>query len=115
SIPGVRFRPIHIKPFYSTYKGENISGVECYITDRNIAPLTLIQFYVMQELAAMYPDHNPLAISDAKRHAMFDKVCGSKEIRRRFAGKCRVDDMKSYWDKDVEPFRRASSRYYLYK
>ncbi len=115
SIPGVRFRPIHIKPFYSTYKGENISGVECYITDRNIAPLTLIQFYVMQELAAMYPDHNPLAISDAKRHAMFDKVCGSKEIRRRFSVKCRVDDMRSYWDKDVEPFRRASSRYYLYK
>lgn len=114
-IPGVCFRPIHYKPFYSTYKGENVSGVECYVVDKVAAPLTLIQFYVMQELAAMYPDHNPMAISDVKRHAMFDKVCGSKQIRKLFSKNCRVDDMRSYWEKDVEPFRKASAPYYLYR
>lgn len=114
-IPGVRFRPIHIKPFYAVDKGENIQGVEIYVTDKDVAPLTLIQFYVMQELAAMYPDRDPLAAADATRLVMFDKVCGSKEIRRRFTKAHRVDDMRSYWDKDVEAFRSASSKYYLYK
>ena len=38
-IPGVMFRPIHIKPFYSTGKGENLQGVEIYVTDAEAAPL----------------------------------------------------------------------------
>ena len=36
-IPGVMFRPIHIKPFYSTGKGENLQGVEIYVTDAEAA------------------------------------------------------------------------------
>ncbi len=114
-LPGLRFRPIHIKPFYSTNKGENIQGVEVYVTDPEEAPLSLVQFYVMQELADMYPDHKLFDIADEGRFNMFDKVCGSKEIRRRFTKNYRVDDILPYWNKDVEAFRAASSPYYLYK
>ena len=57
NLPGLMFRPIHIKPFYSFGKGENMQGVEVYVTDLEKAPLSLTQFYVMQELARMYPDH----------------------------------------------------------
>lgn len=114
-LPGLRFRPIHIKPFYSTNKGENIQGVEVYVTDPEKAPLSLVQFYVMQELAEMYPDHKLFDIADEGRFNMFDKVCGSKEIRRRFTKNYRVDDILPYWNKDVEAFRAASSPYYLYK
>lgn len=114
-LPGLRFRPIHIKPFYSTNKGENIRGVEVYVTDPEKAPLSLVQFYVMQELAEMYPDHKLFDIADEGRFNMFDKVCGSKEIRRRFTKNYRVDDILPYWNKDVEAFRAASSPYYLYK
>ena len=56
NIPGVKFRPIHIKPFYSTGQGENLEGVEMYVTDVEKAPLSLIQFYVMEQLAADYPE-----------------------------------------------------------
>lgn len=114
-LPGLRFRPIHIKPFYSTNKGENIQGVEVYVSDPEKAPLSLVQFYVMQELADMYPDHKLFDIADEGRFNMFDKVCGSKEIRRRFTKNYRVDDILPYWNKDVEAFRAASSPYYLYK
>ncbi len=114
-LPGLRFRPIHIKPFYSTNKGENIQGVEVYVTDPEKAPLSLVQFYVMQELADMYPDRKLFDIADEGRFNMFDKVCGSKEIRRRFTKNYRVDDILPYWNKDVEAFRAASSPYYLYK
>lgn len=115
-IPGVMFRPIHIKPFYSTGKGENLQGVEIYVTDAEAAPLTLVQFYVMQELAAMYPDHRVMDTPEAaKRFDMFDKVTGSKQIRRLFTKRHSVADMAPYWNKDVEPFRAASSKYHLYK
>ena len=115
-IPGVMFRPIHIKPFYGTGKDQNLQGVEIYVTDAQAAPLTLIQFYVLQELADMYPDRRVMDAEDAaKRFGMFDKVVGSKNIRSLFTPRHRVEDMIDYWNKDVEPFRAASSKYYLYK
>lgn len=114
-IPGVMFRPIHIKPFYGTGQGENLQGVEIYVTDPEAAPLTLIQFYILQELAEMYPDRRVMEREEAsKRFDMFDKVVGSKQIRQLFTPRHRVEDMKAYWDKDVEPFKAASSKYHLY-
>lgn len=114
-LPGVKFRPIYTKPFYSFGKGENMQGVEVYITDKDAAPITLIQFYVMQELARLYPDHKPFETCNPKRHDMFDKVVGSKNIRKIFGKNYKVADMEGYWNKDVEPFRQASSKYHLYE
>lgn len=115
NIPGVNFRPIHIKPFYSTGQGKNLQGVEIYITDREKAPLTMIQFYAMEVLADMYPQGRVFENADEKRFDMFDKVCGSKEIRKRFSKHYKVADIMDYWNKDNESFRRKSSKYYLYK
>jgi len=114
-LPGLRFRPIHIKPFYSFGKGGHLQGVEMYVTDLQAAPLSLVQFYVMQELAAMYPDHKAFETCDQKRHNMFDKVTGSKNIRRMFGRRYRVGDIAPYWDKDAAAFKEKSSKYYLYK
>lgn len=114
-IPGVKFRPIHIKPFYAKFAGENIQGVETYITDPDAAPLSLIQFYVMQELADMYPDHKAFDVATESRLKMFDKVTGSKQIRELFGKNYRVDDMRPYWDKDVEAFKARKAKYHLYK
>jgi uncharacterized protein YbbC (DUF1343 family) len=114
-LSGVKFRPIHIKPFYAVGKDSNIQGIEAYITDVNAAPLSLLQFYVMQELAVMSPTHKVFENADTKRFNMFDKVCGSKEIRRRFSQRYSVADIIEYWNKDVERFKTVSSKYYLYK
>ena len=114
-LPGLMFRPIHIKPFYAVGKGENLQGVEVYVTDVNVAPLTLTQFYVMQELADMYPDHKPFELAEKSRLNMFDKVTGSKEIRRCFGSDYKVADMIEYWNKDNDAFRKASEQYHLYK
>lgn len=114
NLPGLMFRPIHIKPFYAVDQGKNIQGVELYVTDVNVAPLSLTQFYVMEALADMYPDHKPFEVGDKSRFNMFDKVCGSKEIRRRFSENYKVADIEGYWNKDIESFRDASKKYHLY-
>lgn len=114
SIPGVMFRPIHIKPFYAFGKGEAMQGVEYYITDKEAVPLTLIQFYVMQEAAKLHPDHKTFEVGNKDRFAMFDKVVGSKEIRKRFCERYQVEDILPYWNKDAEPFRQATKKYLLY-
>lgn len=115
NIPGVAFRPIHIKPFYSTGQGKNLQGVEIYITDREKAPLSLIQFYAMEAMAELYPEGKIFDNADEKRFGMFDKVCGSKEIRKRFSKNHKVADMIDYWNKDADSFRNASAKYHIYK
>ena len=115
NIPGTEFRPIHYKPFYAIFKGENLHGVEVYITDAEAAPLTLIQFYIMQELAALYPSHKAFAKATQTRLSMFDKVCGSPKIRMYFSERYKVADMKDYWEKDVEGFKARSEIYHLYE
>lgn len=115
NLPGLKFRPIYIKPFYAVGQGQNLQGVELYVTDVEAAPLSLTQFYVMQELAQMYPDRKAMEKADPKRFNMFDKVCGSKEIRKRFGKNHKVADIVEYWNKDNESFRKASSAYYLYR
>ena len=117
NLPGMMFRPIHIKPFYSVGQGKNLQGVEVFVTDKEKAPLSLTQFYVMQELADMYPEKAVFkeGNADPKRFSMFDKVSGSKQIRERFSKNHKVADIIDYWNKDSEAFKASSAKYHIYK
>ena len=115
-LPGVKFRPIHVKPFYSTGQGRNLQGVQFYVEDTPESSLTLIQFYAMQELAKLYPEKKIFeTTTDKSRFSMFDKVCGSDQIRLRFGKRYQVSDIIDYWNKDVQSFKQKSSKYYLYR
>lgn len=114
-VPGVIFRPIYLKPFYSVGQGQQLQGVQVHITDYARAPLSPLQFLVMQEVARLWPDRAVFDHADKGRFAMFDKVCGSRQIRERFTKTNRWEDIRPYWEKDVESFRRLSKKYYLYR
>ena len=87
--------------------------MQTYITDVDAANLTLTQFYFLQVIHEMYPQVE-LFEQNTKRYAMFDKVCGTKEIRERFTRRYKVEDMADYWNKDADAFRERSAKYYLY-
>ena len=114
-LPGVIFRPIYLQPFYGAYKGQNIQGVQFHITDFEKVPLTEIQFYVVQEAVALYPDHKLFTDEFRNRFNMFDKVCGSDKIRELFGKNYRWEDAKAYWDKDVDAWKKLSKKYWLYR
>lgn len=114
-LPGVEFRPIYLKPFYSIGKGEQLQGVQVHLTDVQAAPLAEIQFRVMEAIAALWPKRAVFDRAHPERFNMFDKVCGSKQIRLRFSKANQWADISDYWYKDVESFRQLSKKYYLYK
>ena len=114
-LPGVLFRPIFLKPYYAVGQGKNYSGVQFYLTDYKKVRLTEIQFYVMQEMASMYPDKKCFGTATENRFDMFDKVCGSDQIRLLMSKNMKVDDMLAYWRKDETAFRKLSMKYWLYK
>ncbi len=113
-IPGVAFRPITFKPGYSKHAGTNLSGVEVYIMDPEIAPLTLINFYLLQETEAMRPGLRLLDKEKPARLSMMDKVIGDRRVRQQFSRRYRVDDILTLWNKDVETFTATKKKYHLY-
>lgn len=114
-LPGVVFRGLHYKPYYSVFKGENIQGVQIHITDYEKVALSEIQFYIVQEMMRLWGNqHDWFAECDQKRFSMFNKVCGTDKIKELFGKRYRWEDAKAYWDKDVEKYREESSKYYLY-
>lgn len=112
---GVMFRPIYFTPFYSVGEGQNMQGVQVYITDYKKIKLCEIQFYVLQEMKKLYPEHDLFKLENSSRINMIDKVCGSKQIRNLFSQHYKWSDAKGYWDKDEKIFRTVAKKYYLYK
>ena len=113
-LPGLEFRPIYYKPYYSTFQGELCQGVQIHILDYEKARLSEVQFLVVQELMRLWPEKDWFQLCNQKRFGMFDKVCGTNKIREMFGKRYRWEDIREYWYKDVEAYRAASSKYYLY-
>lgn len=114
-LPGVVFRAIHYRPYYGVSKGDLIHGVQVHITDLQKAPLSLVQFYVLQVAHELNPDKNVFEMCDKSRLDMFDKVCGTNKVRLAFEKRFKVEDIVDLWTKDVEPFRNRAKKYYLYR
>lgn len=110
-IPGVAWRTIHYKPFFGSDQGKLLHGVQYFFTDYEAAPLTLINFYVMQAIHKLWPGHNPY---EGKVNRTHDIVCGTDYIRKTFGRNFLVSDIARYWMKDAEAFRERSKKYYLY-
>lgn len=113
NLPGVAFRTIWYKPFSGSQAGRLIQGVQYFFTDFDVAYITEVQFYVMQAVARLYPDHCPFGPGTTA--GSFDKVCGSDFVRTAFSRRHLVSDIKDYWEADVPAFRDLSGKYYLYE
>lgn len=114
NLPGLAFRPIHYTPFYAMGKGTRLQGVQVHITDRDRATLSEVQFYVIQELASLYPQHKVFDEAEQSRLNMVDKVCGTSQIRQLFTRRYRWEDARDYWNKGVGAFKQLSRKYYIY-
>lgn len=113
-IAGLSFRPISFTPSYGRFKERNLHGVHIAITDYSRASLMSVQFLCLQVHHELYPERNPFAMADSSHLAMFDKVCGTDQVRKRFVRRMKFSGIKNFLEKDLRTFRATSRRYYLY-
>ena len=111
-MPGVSFRTIWYKPISGSLKGQLVKGLQFFFTDYQNARLTEVQFMVMQAINEIYPDKR--AFEMVSGIGLFDKVCGTDQIRLEFMKDYRFDSIKEYWRKDEAAFRELSQKYYMY-
>jgi uncharacterized protein YbbC (DUF1343 family) len=48
------------------------------------------------------------------RDAMFDKVCGTDGIRKRFEENRPIEEIISFWESDTDDFKKLRAEYLLY-
>jgi uncharacterized protein YbbC (DUF1343 family) len=115
NIPGVNFRPVHYKPYYSVSQGKIVHGVQIHLTDAGKAPLSLLQFYMLQEAHKLWPEKNVFSLCEKSRLGMFDKVCGTDKVRLAFTKDFTVNSILDIWTKDIDGFKQKAEKYFLYR
>lgn len=91
-----------------------VHGVQIHLTDVRKAPLSLIQFYILQEAHKLWPEKDIFAMSEESRHEMFDKVCGTDQVRTEFTKNWTIDSIPDLWTGDIPGFRKKVKPYLLY-
>jgi uncharacterized protein YbbC (DUF1343 family) len=112
-VPGVIFRPVHYKPYYSVSQGKMVHGVQIHITGNEV-PLSLLQFYILQESHKLWPEKDVFSMCDKSRIDMFDKVCGTDKIRLEFTKTWTVKSIEGLWMNEIPAFRKRAEKYFLY-
>lgn len=111
-LSGVHFRPLYYRPYYGPYDGETLGGVHVVLIDAARAELTAIQFHIMDAVRALYPKVDFFA---KNRASMFDKVCGTDQVRQMWQEERSLNAILTFWREGVEEFRQARAKYLLYK
>jgi len=114
-LPGVIFRPAHFRPYYTDMQGKSMRGVQVHLTDVRQAPLSLIQFYVVQEMHKLHPEFRLFEHCSSDRFRMFDQVCGTDRVRKAFGENYLVSDILGIWTGDIYPFLEQARKYFLYE
>jgi uncharacterized protein YbbC (DUF1343 family) len=113
-LPGVYFRPLSYKPYYGDQQGKQLSGVQIHITDPGSANLTNINLHILEVLISLYPDKNPFLLADSSRNAMFDKVMGTDDVRKKLTAGVTASSIIASWEKEIADFMKMRKKYLLY-
>ena len=112
NLPGVHFRPCYFTPYYARLAKQCCGGVQIHLTDRKAVALTPIQFHIMDAVKKLYPETK---LFGNNRDAMFDKVCGTPEIRQMFEEDRPIEEIVKCWQTGAKKFRQQRAKYLLYK
>ncbi len=117
-LPGVKFNPVIYKPYYFSFKDQEVSGAQLYITDPRRAPLTAINVYALEALKAVAG--RDLFIEKirtnrtSKPFSMFDKVNGTDATRKAFESGQSARSIVASWGPAADEFRKKRKPYLLY-
>ena len=112
NLPGVYFRPMYFKPFYSSFEGEMCHGVQLHITDFQKFKPYITGIYIMHKLINLYPEND--LFSKSNRIKMFNKVMGTDKIMDELKNQISVFDMEKSWQSDINEFKKKRYKYLLY-
>lgn len=115
ALPGVKFLPTTYKPYYGAFRGQTVSGVQLHLPDPRRAPLTAINFYVIEGIKQAHNYDFFLEGAKANHNfSMFDRVNGTDATRKALQAGVSARNIVSSWKTGEELFRKTREKYLLY-
>lgn len=114
-LPSVRFRAISYIPKYGTLKDKLCRGIQIHLFDARSAPWIAIQFYALETLRKIQPDHLIFKEVAPADRAEFDAVMGSRSIGDRVAAGISTKELLAEWSREDESFLKKREKYLLYQ
>jgi uncharacterized protein YbbC (DUF1343 family) len=74
-----------------------------------------LQFYILQEAHRLWPGKDVFRLCEKSRLDMFDKVCGTDQVRLQFEKDFLVDSILELWNGDIQEYRQKAQKYLLYE
>ncbi len=112
NLAGVKFRPIHFKPYYMYYSGQMCQGVQLHITDLDKFNVFITGLYIMQTTMRLYPGNDLFA--KPKRVNMFNKAVGTDKIFTKLKANIPVSEIQHSWKTELQEFIKVRKKYLLY-
>lgn len=112
-LPGVDFRAASWKPDKGVHAGKTCNGVQVIVTDVQRAQLTRLNFEIYDAVHRVAPKIQ--FWDSAERNSMFDKVCGTNQIRRLMRNGKSSAEIWTVWNSGAIRFEREIMAARLYK
>lgn len=111
-LPGWTFRAVSWVPRQGAHIGKQCQGVQIILLDPRRAQTTRLNFEIYSAVRQVAPRLKLFTRKD--RNAMFDKVCGTSQIRRLMMQGQSAASLWRVWNQGNAAFRRQSKPYLLY-
>ncbi len=115
NIYGVRFSPAYYSPYYFHFKGEQCQGVRIHLLDPPNVKTCAVGFHIMTAMRGLYPeDFNFEVEANKRRIGMFDKACGTDQVRKDFIAGKSAEEIVKNWEANLGPFLKIREKYLIY-
>lgn len=108
-LPGVTFRENYVNPTFSKFVGQNIGGVEVYVTDRQVFDPIRTAVAMMVTLKQVYGDQFMWRSDN-----YIDKLSGSDYIRTSIDAGKTTDEVVAGWQAELTAFRALREKFLTY-
>ncbi|MCE2503556.1 MAG: DUF1343 domain-containing protein [Chlorobi bacterium] len=113
-VQGIYFRPTSYKPFYAMSSGKMCGGVQVLRVGEQCAPFTAT-IALLTTLRDKYHEQNLLSKVRGDRWKMFDKVCGTDQIRIKLLNGDSLERIVEWWEDDLKEYITMREGYLLYE
>lgn len=111
-LPGVFFRPLQYRPFYTAFKEQTMHGVQIHILDKHrFAPMRT-QIHILHAVHKLYPRQDFFATD---RISSFNKAMGTDQVQQQIQQGVSAEEIVAGWQNDLKKYEIKRGKYLLYQ
>lgn len=116
-LPSVIFRPLNFLPTFQKFAKQECEGVFLHVANRETFEPVITGLAMIKVIFDMYREQfqwKTTAYEYEFERNPFDVIAGTTKIREMFEQEKSIEDIKLFWQTDVEKFNQIRAKYFLY-